>query len=412
MEPQKEKGGPDIDIGEGATPQKYVRTFAGDMEALKSGGKPDLAPIPPVEVEAVPPVPVPPIVPAPSPTMQTEPQSETEWAPSPLAEEKFDSTPEERLVAGSLVPVPAPVPEEVLTTPSERESATSQGPTPIHTYAEDFSQHVKDTSASQLTVLAAEQDAGATPGTESTAEHKGNMLYVTAGAVLLAVGAVGLYYGYTQYVLHSSPIIIAPTVAAPIFVDEREQIVGTSTVLAQAIEQSATRALASGAVRMLYTPVSTTTGQSVFLALQLPAPGVLVRNINDRGSMAGIVNAGGTQAPFFILSVTSYGDTFAGMLSWEPTMPKSLALFYPQYQPPAVTNNATTTATSTAPAPQTTTPGFRDQVIANHDARVYLDAYGHASVVYGYWDQKTLVIAHDPAAFTEILSRLATSRTQ
>ena len=116
------------------------------------------------------------------------------------------------------------------------------------------------------------------------------------------------------------------------------------------------------------------------------------------------------------------------MLAWEPTMPSDMSALFPPYPSPvsittaATTTTATTTsktksktpakaATSTPPAP-VIAPAFHDQVIDNHDARIYLDALGRSILVYGYWNQTTLVIARDPAAFTEILGRLATSGTQ
>ena len=57
-------------------------------------------------------------------------------------------------------------------------------------------------------------------------------------------------------------------------------------------------------------------------------------------------------------------------------------------------------------------PGFVDEVVRNHDVRVYRDATGKSVLLYGYWNQTTLVIARDVAAFTELLQRLATSRAQ
>jgi hypothetical protein len=135
--------------------------------------------------------------------------------------------------------------------------------------------------------------------------------------------------------------------------------------------------------------------------------------------MMGLVNAGGAQTPFFILSVDSYPDTFAGMLAWEPRMQHDLAPLFPLnasatfLAPESETATATTTATST-PTPQASpfTGTFRDEVVSNHDVRVYRDIGEQSVLLYGYWDKKTLVIARDPAAFTEILRRLATSNMQ
>ncbi|MFZ3044042.1 MAG: hypothetical protein WA058_02965, partial [Minisyncoccia bacterium] len=234
-----------------------------------------------------------------------------------------------------------------------------------------------------------------------------------------------VYIAYTSYLSSSAPIVLAPTVSAPIFVDDREQVSGTGTTLSKAIEQSVSRHLANGTVRLLYLGTATTSGASVFGALQTSAPGVLLRNIDAAGSMAGVVNVGGAQSPFFILSVTTYGDTFAGMLKWEPFMPRDLARLFPPYPVPVpVVPVATTTVATTTPkkssSTATTTPvpvpaptlGFSDMTIANHDVRVYRDASGRDVVLYGYWNQTTLVIARDAAAFTEILGRLATSHTR
>jgi hypothetical protein len=125
--------------------------------------------------------------------------------------------------------------------------------------------------------------------------------------------------------------------------------------------------------------------------------------------MAGVVSADGNQSPFFILSVASFGDTFAGMLSWEPRMPRDLSKLFLPY-PVSVT--ATTTSKDAVKTPLVSSAAFFDATIANHDVRVYRDSEGRDVLLYGYWNQTTLVIARDAAAFTEIVGRLATSRTQ
>jgi hypothetical protein len=138
--------------------------------------------------------------------------------------------------------------------------------------------------------------------------------------------------------------------------------------------------------------------------------------------MAGVINVAGNQSTFFILSSASYSETFSGMLSWESTMPHDLSTLFPAYPAPVVpvaTSTATSTTTKTATTTSKTTitvpvfiAGFRDEVVNNHDTRVYRDAQKRSVLIYGYWDQKTLVIARDEAAFTEILKRLAAAHTQ
>ncbi|KKW39053.1 MAG: Piriform spidroin [Parcubacteria group bacterium GW2011_GWA1_54_9] len=386
---------PDLNPNDGL-PKKYIRTLAGDMKIVEQGGTPDLAPLTPRAIPA--PAPVPKPVPTPVPALE-------------------------------LVPAPpqAPLPPEV--------SRVGEKSSPIETYASDFSDRVKKTGAVTATILAAEQDSAPRPlRTEDIpSSSKKNLFYSIAGTMLVVIGAGAAYFSYTHFAAPPLPAVIE-SVPIPIFVDEREQISGSGAVLLQAIEQSVSRPLAPRTVRLLYT-ASSSTSDSIFSSLPLSAPDILRRNVNAVGSMAGVASAGGgsasggnAQSPFFILSVTTYRDTFAGMLSWERMMPRDLEPLFPSY-PAAVPQTVGTTtvstgsttlttssspqaaATSTPPAP-VSTPVFRDEVVVNHDVRIYRDAAGKSVVIYGYWNPTTLVIARDPGTFAEILSRLATSPTQ
>ena len=352
-------------------PEKYIRTFAGDMEVLKQGGSPDLAPLgqphPGAKERLV----------APSPIAPPPPS-----APAPLPSPKPE-------------PPPPPAPPELA---------------PIKTYAGDFSERMKDTRASAATVLAAEQDRTMRePEALPEKQKLGNTLYIIGGVVLLIIGGVGAYIAYSRYQAAIAPVVPVQTVPAPIFVDEREQVGQGGLAPIVAIQQSVARPLAgSNTVRLLYLAIST--GKSVFASLPVSAPDILLRNVDPAHSMAGVVAVGGVQSPFFILSVSSYGYTLSGMLSWETLMPRTLSALFPPY-PSAPAAAATSTSPAGAAAPAANgQPGFRDETVGNHDVRVYRDAAGRSVMLYGYWNQSTLVIARDPAAFTEILGRLATSR--
>lgn len=371
---------------------KYIRTFGGDVEAVQKGDTPDLVPL-----------------------HHAEALKDALRNPIPVP------APSERLVeASSLpsvqVPAPAQIPE-----PAPVAVPIEQSQVPLKTYASDFSRLMKETQASAVTVLAAEQDeAPRAPQILPTAEKFSltNLIYGIAGGVLLIAGMVGAYFAYISYLGTAASVVVAPTISAPIFVDEHSQVSGSGDTLSQAIAQSVASPIKQGAIRLL----SLDTGASVFPALQLPAPGALTRNINAAQSMAGVVIVNGKQSPFFILSVASYGDTFAAMLSWEQFMPRDLTKLFPPYPAPVVNTPVATSATATSstksaittPTPAVTsilTAAFYDTTIANHDARAYRDSAGRIILLYGYWDQKTLIIARDAAAFTEIVRRLATSRT-
>ena len=359
-------------------PWKYIRTLAGDIKTLKEGGIPDFAP---------PPIPV----------------------PSPVAApvQKSISEPPPVSILPPIAPQPLPLPVTLL-----------------KTYEGDFSQRMQDTHSSAATVLAAEQDSATeAPQALPQKSSQHGLIFGIAGGLLLIISGIGVYVAYTNY-LDKTRVIFAPVVSAPIFVDEREQLSGTGLGLSQAFEQSVARMIAIGVVRLLYLETSITTPDSVFSALRLPAPDILLRNVNAAGSMAGVVNIDGRQSPFFILSVDSYSETFSGMLQWEPSMPGELAQLFPPYTKLislvlAATSTAVTAKKTSVAGKATSTPSvlevqsvFLDDIVANHDVRIYRDTVGQSVLLYGYWNQTTLVIARDPAAFSEILQRLATSRAQ
>ena len=435
-----------------ALPKKYIRTLEGDMETLKKGGTPDLAPLkerpkPPKPTSA-------PVAPAAAPAA---PSAEPVPVPPPKSAEHISNTPmpipssnighvssrplsipiSESELRNNSIPQPespiepsaqVPVPEPPASESPEPESS------PLETYASDFTDKVKEENASPATVLAAEQDAQTGEIEVPQPPHsRSNLLYTIAGVVLLIIGGVGVYIAYTKHLASIAPVIFTSGVSTPIFVDEREEISGVGITLLEAIEQSTTRPLASGTVRLLYTSSATTTDNSVFSALRKPAPDILLRNVKADGSMAGVVNVNGVQSPFFILSVASYSNTFSGMLKWEPLMPRDLSELFPPFSAPSVSTTTSTVATttpivaSTTQKVATTTPktasttiskntptiiaGFRDEVVSNHDVRVYRDSAGRTIFLYGYWNQTTLIIARSPSAFTEILNRLANSHS-
>jgi hypothetical protein len=410
-------------------PEKYIRTFASDMEILKKGGVPALQPLGSTSE---------PTLSAPGPVVGEKseiPLAESPVRPPnpPVLPPPFIPPPPPPIPPKPPVPRPVPPPPPPPLPPPVR--PTEINTSPLQTYTGDFLKKVNDTHASTATVLAAEQDAGASKSKAAPKTSPWSIVSVVGGVVLLLLGGTGIYIGYSHYAVKTQPVVLIPSTPSPISVEDREKIsVGTPAITRDAVLQSLARPVPSGNIRLLYTDSATTTGHSVFSALQFPAPDVLLRNIYAGKSMAGIINTMGTPSLFFILSVTSYPDTFAGMLSWETTILRDVAAFFPAYPevehalpPPVIaTSTATTTpakkgaktstktkvvATSTPPtpvAPPAPTAAFYDELLSNHDVRVYRDSERREVIVYGYWNKTTLVIARNSAAFIEVLRRLAT----
>jgi hypothetical protein len=105
-----------------------------------------------------------------------------------------------------------------------------------------------------------------------------------------------------------------------------------------------------------------------------------------------------TNAPLFVIPVTSYDHAFAGMLAWEPTMDQDLA--------PVFTSVSPTTEVNGLPVQRT----FQDEVLRNYDVRELTDDQGNVVLYYSFPTPNILVIAQSPYSFTEILSRLQAER--
>src|SRR3972149_10212256 len=79
---------------------------------------------------------------------------------------------------------------------------------PLQTYEGDFLDQVKETKASTVSVLAAQQDLAphVSPMQAPPKEFsRSNLLYGIAGGILLVVGSIGVYVAYTKYLSSSAP---------------------------------------------------------------------------------------------------------------------------------------------------------------------------------------------------------------
>ncbi len=225
-------------------PEKYIRTFEGDIKTLKEGGVPDLAPLVPSHGASqghpvVPPPSLPIPMPVSPPVQMPEPIS-TSIPPVPIPNPTVHSAsfapPEFVRIPTSPQPPPQPASPPQLP-PSLPRPASS-----LQTYAGDFLEQMKDTHSSSRTVLAAEQDsAKGAPTAMESQESLHTTSYIIAGSALLLVAGVGAYFAYATYFVDNKPTVLAPVVSAPIFVDERDLVSGVGPSLSQAIHTSVGR---------------------------------------------------------------------------------------------------------------------------------------------------------------------------
>ncbi|MES2225517.1 MAG: hypothetical protein V4480_01775 [Patescibacteria group bacterium] len=360
--------------------------------------------------------PAPVIAPQPAPQPRVVPEAIVSPPPSALQEPELLRTaapvfnPSEaafKATLSSATPAaerPQPVPAPVVV-PAPLAS-------PLHTFSSDFADRIDRQNASTFSVLAAQNDAPAVQSLKPTRRIQPRLVI---GVVLLILG-IGIIAGAVVVFMNrpaSAPFVAS--VPSLVAFDESVEVHGTGSALMQNIADVAGGASVAGNVVITYLSQPGTTGASipqpggaVISAFALPAPDILLRNI-DTTSTVGAIHAGSESKPFLVLRVNSYERTFAGMLAWEPTMATDLAVLFPPY-PTAITPSVATTSSSTptaAPLPAPASPYFSDAVVANQDVRVLRDAQGRSLLLYGYHGKDTLIIARDEAAFSALIARLS-----
>jgi len=364
------------------------------------------------------PVEVAPVVEGPRPTppvFMTPPEPPVNPMP-PLYREPIDEEP---------VPVPDHVP-----VPVSAPLPTPEAPAPMHTYKSDFTDRVGTHSTTQFSVLAAEQDVKPSSRQVPTKAKK-SLVPIIAGVMLLLLAGAGSYAVYLYIGARHVVPVVTLSVPSLIVADEYKKLSGSGSELMRELAQVANEVLVNGNALVTYVeqPATGTPGViagspapgGVLIAgLNLPAPDLLLRNITD-ASTVGVIREGGDTRAFFVLRVSSYERTFAGMLTWEPLMERDLGLLYPLYtqaaapEPEVDLNTASTTPAATStPAVQTTIPAtsrgrFEDTIVANRDVRILRDTQGRAIMLYGYADKETLIIARNEASFAALLTRLVST---
>src|SRR5665213_12335 len=137
--------------------------------------------------------------------------------------------------------------------------------------------------------------------------------------------------------------------------------------------------------------------QQFFTALGMSPPQELMQAIGPDFFFG--FHVVGTNAPLFVIPVTSYDHAFAGMLAWEPTMDQDLAPIFTSVSPTKLDPNG---------VPETRT--FNDDILRNYDVRELKDDSGNIVLYYSFPTPSILVIAESSYSFTEILSRLQAQR--
>jgi hypothetical protein len=331
---------------------------------------------------------------------------ENTFAPAPA-----DSTPVAKAAAPAATSAAAPAP----TAPS---APANPNVGTVHTLKDDLQHVVREKKISLVRAAALEEDkrrgqerVTPIPSPAALRQKRRTRAILFSATMLFVVGALalaGVYYVQTQQspapnlAQGSSILFSEQTVAFPIGNQNPRDL---KRLLAQ------TRTASGGSLGSItrIVPTVTTTNQDgttsqspatlqqFFTALGIQPPDALLRAVGPDFFFG--VHTVDTNAPIFVIPVTSYDHAFAGMLQWEANMDADLTPIFPAVP-------ALTLGKDGLPAART----FVDDVMRNYDVRELKDDQGTVQLYYSFPTPTLLVVAESTYSFTEILSRLQAER--
>ena len=298
---------------------------------------------------------------------------------------------------------------------SQDAKQTSETVVPVHTLKDDLQHVVREQKISLVRAVSLEQDRRAQKKTDRfdtpAPQHSKHIGIIFGICILFLVGTAALFGVYTVMQTRSTPPTAAPTssilfaessVAFPLdnsSPDDLKRNLASSIASLQGALGSITAIIPTTRVQNQdgTTGARPATFSEFMKAIGAHPPDELLRAVGDKFFFG--VHVVDTNAPLFVIPVTSYDHAFAGMLTWEGTLNSDLSPIFPAVQ-------TMMTDQSGLPA----TRKFTDTVMRNYDVRELKDDSGTVKLYYSFPSQNMLVIAESPYSFAEILSRLQAAR--
>jgi hypothetical protein len=275
----------------------------------------------------------------------------------------------------------------------------------IHTYSSDMADAVREQEATVIKIALAEKERKDKEKyvEENKSNFSFNIFYVIGGIVLIVSSVWATFY-FIQKGREASAIAVKKTtVDTVIKTDEQAMIDVTDIANKQdfltAIKTEKLKDIKIGNTKsiVLYTNIDGNTKlitTSDFISrLEINLPGGLARSLQD-SFMLGVYDNGNDKNLFLILSTNDYNSSFAGMLSWEPTILSSVFSLF--------SVNVSSGASSIFETP------WQDKIISNKDSRVLIVDNNPELLSYMFLDKNKLILTENEKVIKEILQRLVT----
>jgi hypothetical protein len=274
---------------------------------------------------------------------------------------------------------------------------------PIRTFSTDLAQAVRKDEMSVIKVAMAEEKRRHEEEAATSAATPQNKMFIVVGTIfiLLAIGAVAAVMIIKN---NRAPSITDSEIKLPTIIsaEASTSLEVSNLPEGKIIELSKTAVQnvsgADGQVVNIYFTDSTSGTKQVIssaaflLGIKSEIPGALLRSLNN-AFMLGIFSKDSSHHPFIILRTNDYGIAFANMFEWEKE------LFSDFYLPLNLSGDE-----------ENFTNKFTDLLVENKDTRVLKKDDGTISLMYGFADEKTIIISDGIETFKEVLRRLQSTR--
>ncbi len=272
---------------------------------------------------------------------------------------------------------------------------------PIRTYRADVAAEISQNNVSTTQIALAQDKRArerARAGGQTDAPRSRTPLYVAAGIVLIVgITALGLLFaGKTDETVRENE---KEDISSLIYAEKTTDIdVTGASSRTEALERirgafvapPTTKNTLENARLVTKTGLVTTAiAADVFVkAFASEIPDALRRTLRPE-FVYGFFNTSTNQEGYLLFRVDSYEVGFAGALSWEKTMARELAPLF-SYVPEPIT--------------------WKDDTLRNIEIRRGENDFGQTILLYGFIDEKTLLIARNNTVFYEIVGRFHTPK--
>jgi len=231
---------------------------------------------------------------------------------------------------------------------------------------------------------------------EDDKKRKEFVLLILGSIVLIALGSLGAWFGYSQYVVKTAPPVLETPLSRFISVQEELEINFASTtrdsfvsIIKEKGAGTPTNSIKHFVLKQgSWKGASLTTTAEFLKKLESSAPASLVRAF-DPLFMIGTLG----ESRFVVVNLVSFENAYPGMLAWEKEMTQDIGDIF-------------------ATGPTLKTIGvesvFRDVISKNKDVRV-LYSVGSTSepvLLYSFFENRMLIITDSLETLKTIVDRL------